>query len=89
MSKTDEPVSGPEMAARLATEKARFDRSGLLLLGTFGTTEAPGALLRLPDGAIRRVTPGDTVEGAQVMSISNGKLVLVDGDTARTLHLPT
>ena len=72
--------------ADLATETARLDR--LALIGIFGSTNAPGALLRVPGGRIERVELGDRVAGGVVAAIGDDRLVLHRNGRARVLKLP-
>lgn len=62
--------------------------SQLSLIGVFGDTDAPHALVRLPSGEIERVRAGDNVSGLQVASVTADGVRLRSGGTEGMLRLP-
>lgn len=78
----------PVNVAQTATTHADIALSKLTLLGTFGTDAAPKALVRLPDGAIATLIPGDTLGAQTVIAIDHDRLGLGRGGTAYWLTLP-
>ncbi|WP_372884776.1 hypothetical protein [Shimia sp.] len=78
----------PTHVAELATQRDQLADRGLVLIGCFGTPEAPRALLRLTSGDMRSVEPGDRIAGRVVAAISADGLALVRGDTVLYLRMP-
>lgn len=70
-----------------ATTPAPVSRS-LMLLGTFGTEDAPRALIRLAAGEIATIKPGDQIGRDVVAGITTGTVALLRGTRTRTLTLP-
>lgn len=77
----------PNKVAAMATETAVIPR-GLMLLGLFGTTEEPRALIRLTSGRTRTIMPGDFVSGRLVAGIDDTSVHLSRGNTVYRLTLP-
>jgi hypothetical protein len=88
MAKPQTPADGAEKAARIATVETDINSRATLLLGTFGTEATRRALVRLPDGDVRKVAPGDTLDGGKVVAVSDGSLLLSQAGMTRTLRLP-
>lgn len=78
----------PPKAAEHATTQARLSRRQPILLGTFGTEAERRALVRLPDGAITELRPGDQLDNARVLAVAVDHIALVRGGTSRKLHIP-
>jgi glycine/D-amino acid oxidase-like deaminating enzyme len=78
----------PAFPANAATQEAAITFNTLMLLGTFGTAEQAGALLRLKDGRVVRVHPGDVIGLETVMGIETGTVVLARGGDSRVLRMP-
>ncbi|MDU8911251.1 amidophosphoribosyltransferase [Aestuariicoccus sp. MJ-SS9] len=78
----------PENVAATATVTADLPNRGPVLLGTFGTSDAPEALVRLPGGRISTVTTGDRIGGDRVIAIEDGRLAIDDRGRARWLDVP-
>lgn len=76
----------PPEVAKHATEKARI--IGMALLGIFGSTSAPSALLRLPRGRTQSVKVGDDAAGSRVDAIGEDRVVLNRNGRQQLLHLP-
>ncbi|MEL7100457.1 MAG: amidophosphoribosyltransferase [Pseudomonadota bacterium] len=81
-------ASTDETTAAHATETARLRRSRPQLIGTFGATEAMGALLRLPEGTIERLTVGDISAAGTVIAIEPGAIHIARGGRTEVLRLP-
>jgi hypothetical protein len=74
---------------RQAAPAAAAGGSGnISLIGVFGASNQRHALVRLPNGSVQRVRPGETVAGAQVAAVGadNVRLRVNGGD--RVLRLP-
>lgn len=78
----------PPKVAELATSSADIPERGLLLLGLFGTSEEPRAMIRLTSGRIRTVMPGDLVSGRLVAGINDTSVFLAKNGTTLRLSLP-
>lgn len=76
----------PSIVAEHATQQAHLPNTALL--GVFGTTEAPRALIRLPQGKTRTVSVGDTVAGGKVEAISDDRIVLSRMGSQQILRMP-
>lgn len=86
MTATQTQESTPPKVAELATESARLDR--LAVIGIFGTADAFAALIRGSNGAVQRVTVGDTVARQTVAAIAEDRVILARGNKTQTLKLP-
>ncbi|WP_037968364.1 hypothetical protein [Sulfitobacter guttiformis] len=84
-TQTDGTPTPPEVEKH-ATEEAKLER--LALLGTFGASHAPRALVRLRRGATQTVNIGDSVDGRTVQAIGHGELVLMHNGTVKILRMP-
>lgn len=71
-----------------AAPRAGLSRSQLSLIGVFGDTDAPHALVRLPNGDIQRVRTGDRIAGLQVASVSASGVRVRNGTSEAVLRLP-
>ena len=88
MPQSKPTAPGEATAARLATTSVSIDLRDLVLLGTFGSPTEPRALLRLPDGSVQRVAPGDTVGARKVAAIDEGQVVFSGAGRPKSLGLP-
>lgn len=80
--------STPATVADLATTRQALDDGGLTLIGLTGSAKGYRALLRLPGGRIKKVTPGAQVAWGRVVAIDEkGLLFQRNGETKR-LALP-
>jgi hypothetical protein len=75
-------------AAGFASMFRRSGRGDMALIGVFGDSDDRHALVRLPNGAIERVSPGDSVQGAQVAAVGADSVRLRDGHRETVLTLP-
>lgn len=87
MATQDTGTPTPENVARLATEEVRLDRTALI--GIFGSSETPRALIRLPRGQTRTVSLGDSVDGGTVEAIGTDYLILSQRGGQRVMHMPS
>ncbi|KMK67353.1 Type IV pilus biogenesis [Puniceibacterium sp. IMCC21224] len=83
-----ETAATPTNVAQSATTHAEINLRKITLLGTFGSQTAPEALLRLPDGEITKVTPGDRLGRNTVIAIDSDRVALQRGNTAHWLTIP-
>lgn len=84
LRKEQEPT--PSKIARMANQEAELDRTALI--GIFGSSSAPGALVRESSGRTVRVQVGDSIEGRRVEAIGDDHLVLARGGQTKVLRLP-
>ena len=78
----------PAAVAGKATQSNAFPMSDLALLGTLTAPAGDIALVRTPRGRVRRVTTGDTVSGATVSAITDGRLHLTRRGEAQVIAVP-
>lgn len=86
MSSTEIQQPTPARVAEIATVEARLARTALI--GIFGSTTAPGALVRTSNGKIARVGIGDKVAGGTVAAIGEDQVLLSMGRRTKALKLP-
>lgn len=65
-----------------------LSRGQLSLIGVFGDTDKPHALVRLPNGDIERVRTGDSIAGLQVASVTSDGVRMRSGGSETMLRLP-
>jgi hypothetical protein len=74
---------------RQAAPAAAAGGSGnISLIGVFGASNQRHALVRLPNGSVQRVRPGETVAGAQVAAVGADNVRLRTNGGDRVLRLP-
>ncbi len=71
-----------------ATEEGLLDTKQMALIGTMGTEMARRALIRLPSGAIRKVTVGDTLRGRRIDAIQPDRLFMSRNGQQSILEMP-
>ncbi|MGZ9810461.1 hypothetical protein ACXN5S_08350 [Pseudoroseicyclus sp. H15] len=76
----------PEVAAA-ATVSAELPETGILLIGTFVAADGGAALLRLSDGSISRVQPGDETGAGEVVAIGDGQVTFSRNGESVTLGM--
>lgn len=81
-------ASTPAQVARAATQSATDFGGALTLLGTFGASDNPSAILRLRNGRTTSVSRGDSVAGQTVVAIEEGRVALSRNGTAHWLDMP-
>jgi hypothetical protein len=75
-------------SARPAREQVGLQRRELSLVGVFGSGDQRRALVRLSNGRMQKVGPGDRVEGVQVAAVGSDSVRLVGGGRDTMLRLP-
>jgi len=78
----------PSFTEAEATQSVTYDPTRPLLLGTYGKPAGRHALLRLPNGAIRTVAPGDRLGRTIVASIGAGTVWLSRDGQPERLEMP-
>jgi hypothetical protein len=71
-----------------ATGARRVNLSNVALIGVFGGESGRHALVRMPNGRVERVRPGDSVQGLRVASVGADSVSLRNGARETTLRLP-
>lgn len=84
MTSTPTPLN----VAKLATQSGKLPGRGLVLLGLFGTSTAPKALIRLTSGRTQTIVPGDRISGREVSAIDETSVILSRKGTTYRLTLP-
>jgi len=75
-------------ANRAASERVGLSRNSVSLLGVFGSSKDRYALLRLPNGSVKRVGAGDSVQGVRVAAVSRDSVRLTQGKRDTVLRMP-
>jgi type IV pilus biogenesis protein PilP len=73
---------------RAASERTGLSRNDVSLLGVFGSSKDRYALLRLPNGSVKRVGAGDSLQGVRVAAISSDAVRLTQGQRDTVLRMP-
>ncbi|QIE42018.1 hypothetical protein G5B39_08665 [Rhodobacteraceae bacterium SC52] len=81
-------AASPKAARERATTNGKLNLAEVNLLGTFGTSRNPRALVRLPSGRVINVEVGDRVDGGRVAGITDGRLSYVKSGRTLTLSMP-
>jgi hypothetical protein len=95
-ARTPAPARQPQQVRQAAApavaaaprQQVRAGRGNLALIGVFGASGDRHALVRLPGGDVRRVRPGDSVQGAQVAAVGSDSIRLRGGGRETVLTLP-
>lgn len=74
-------------APQSTAQTAGFVRGGLSLLGVFAGQDGRHALVRLSNGNVKRVRQGDSIQGAQVASVSSDSVRLSGGGRETVLKM--
>lgn len=74
--------------ARAATEKSRFKKSRMTLVGIFGAPSKRRALIRMPTGRYVKVQTGDRVSGWKISAIGESSLRINKGSRDQVLRIP-
>lgn len=74
--------------AHAATLEREIPLDRMVLIGTFGTEDAPRALVRHATGRIEKVAPGERLSGSEILAIGAGELLLKKGGGVRKLVMP-
>ncbi|WP_193141163.1 hypothetical protein [Meridianimarinicoccus sp. MJW13] len=81
-------AASPKKVAKQATRGSGIDLNEINLLGTFGSSRSPRALVRLASGRVVNVEVGDRIDGGKVSAIKEGRLSYVKGGRNVTLTMP-
>lgn len=81
-------TESPAAVITAATKPATGKLDGLILLGTFGSGEAPKALVRTSKGEVVALKVGDRIGRDPVIAIEEGRLGLAKGGATRWLTQP-
>lgn len=74
--------------ARSATQSDALPSGGLVLLGIFGPSSAPEALVRFPSGRLRRVKRGSRLSAGEIEAIDASSLILSKNGQTKRLQIP-
>ncbi|MBV1865468.1 MAG: type IV pilus biogenesis protein PilP, partial [Rhodobacteraceae bacterium] len=87
---TSKPSSSPTATtvAKAATEKGRFNKRQMSLVGVFGTSNARRALVRMPSGRYVKVKTGDRLSGWKVSAIGESSVRIIKGSKNQILRMP-
>ncbi|MCP5088810.1 MAG: type IV pilus biogenesis protein PilP [Rhodobacteraceae bacterium] len=87
---TARPAPGPTATtvAKAATEKGRFNKKKMSLVGVFGTPNARRALVRMPSGRYLKVKKGDKLSGWKVSAIGESSVRIRKGSKDKVLRMP-
>ncbi|MCP5072641.1 MAG: type IV pilus biogenesis protein PilP [Rhodobacteraceae bacterium] len=87
---TARPAPGPTptTVAKAATEKGRFNKRKMSLVGVFGTPNDRRALVRLPSGRYLKVKKGDRLSGWKVSAIGESSVRIRKGSKDQVLRMP-
>jgi hypothetical protein len=77
-----------EAGAAATTRHRGFSRGNMALIGVFGSASERHALVRLPNGSVESVRPGDRIQGAQVAAVGNDSVRLTGRGRETLLRLP-
>jgi type IV pilus biogenesis protein PilP len=85
-SKASSP--SPVNIQKEATEKTRFNKKRMSLIGVFGKPSARQALLRMPSGRFVKVKPGQKISGWKVAAIGESSVRITKGSRNQVLRMP-
>lgn len=83
-----QPQPQPQRQAAPAAPAASGGSGNITLIGVFGASNQRHALVRLPNGNVQRVRPGETVAGAQVAAVGADNVRIRVNGSDRVLRLP-
>jgi hypothetical protein len=78
----------PPQPQRQVAPAASGGSGNISLIGVFGASNQRHALVRLPNGSVQRVRPGETVAGAQVAAVGADNVRIRVNGSDRVLRLP-
>lgn len=92
MSKNTKPDATSEAAsaevAEHATETAKLPLNRPVLLGTFGSSEMPGALIRLTSGDVVKVAKGENTRIGEIVAIAEGEVIVAQNGRTTRMTIP-
>ncbi len=71
-----------------ATERTRFNKKRISLIGVFGTRSSRHALVRMPSGRIIPIKPGQSFSGWKVAAIGESSVRITKGNRNQVLRMP-
>lgn len=71
-----------------ATERSRFNKKRISLVGVYGTTSNRRALVRMPSGRYVKVKPGQKFAGWKVAAIGESSVRITKGSRNQVLRMP-
>lgn len=71
-----------------ATERRRFNKKRISLIGVFGTASSRRALVRMPSGRFITVKPGQKFSGWRVAAIGESSMQITKGSRNQVLRMP-
>lgn len=78
----------PDNVAATATQKQAANLAGITLIGLNGATGAYKALVRIPGGRIKQVTPGSRLSAGKIIAIDENGLILEKNGRTRRVEMP-
>ncbi|GGG60695.1 hypothetical protein GCM10011415_03340 [Salipiger pallidus] len=78
----------PSNVAKTATRSADIPRRGIVLLGIYGSEEAPSVLFRTPGGKTGSARIGERIAGLRIVAVDDGRVALANGKTAHWVSVP-
>ncbi len=78
----------PKNVAHHATKTDVLPHSGPVVIGIFGATNTPEALIRLPSGRVRRVKTGTRLAMGEIVAIDSKGLLVQRNGQSRRLEIP-
>ncbi|WP_428928648.1 hypothetical protein [Marinibacterium sp. SX1] len=88
MTQTNAGGTTPPNVAATATQSVPLSRNHPMVIGIYGPENALSALVRLPNGKITTVRPGERLRGRQVLAIDSKGLILAHNGRQERLALP-
>lgn len=85
---TDRTVPTPPNVARLATRDRALTLNDTAVIGIFGPETDLRALVRDRGGRIRRMGPGQRLDGGRIRAIDAAGILIEGGGDLRRLDLP-
>jgi hypothetical protein len=82
------PTAPRPTAQRPTTQRIGLSRGNMALIGVFGSNTNRYALVRMPNGSIERMGPGDSVQGVRVAAIGSDSVRLNNRGRDTLLRLP-
>jgi hypothetical protein len=81
-------LAAPTATSRAAREIVGLSARDMSLLGVFGSPSQKRALIRLPNGSVRKVRAGDRIDGGRVLAVGSDSVRLSDRGRETILRLP-
>ena len=78
----------PASVARTATQTGALAAGETALIGLFGTSGNQNALVRLANGRVLQVKPGDRVDTGVVVAIDEDGLIVQKNGETRRIGMP-